>query len=167
MTSTDPTPPDFGTPEIPPETFCIYLAKQFIAKKGFEFAYVPEVKKLAAVSDIVLAQSDGYTFTILCMIDREAHPNEAFSLGVDEVRQIGETCLKYTGKVNSAKMPVFIRIMEIGPGSADQQQRLKLFKRSSLRAKVIPSAMIVDTASGEVWNCDRDMGLQGNLSWLC
>ena len=155
MTSTDPTPPDFGTSEIPPETFCIYLAKQFIAKKGFELASVPEVQKLAAVSDIVLTQSDGYTFTILCMIDREAYPNEAFSLGIDEVRQIGETCLKYTGKINSAKMPVFIRIMEVGPGSTDQQQRLKLFKRSSLRAKVIPSAMIVDTASGEVWNSDR------------
>jgi hypothetical protein len=75
--------------------------------------------------------------------------------GVDEVRQIGETCLKYTGKINSAKMPVFVRIMEVGAGSADQQQRLKLFKRSSLRAKVIPSAMIVDTASGDVWNSDR------------
>jgi rhomboid protease GluP len=152
MTSTDPTSPDLGTPGIPPETFCIYLAKQFIAKKGFELAHVPEVQKLAAVCDIVLTQSDGYTFT---MIDREAHPNEVFSLGVDEARQIGETCLKYTGKINSAKMPVFIRIMEIGPGSADQQQRLKLFKRSSLRAKIIPSAMIVDTASSEVWNSDR------------
>jgi rhomboid protease GluP len=52
-------------------------------------------------------------------------------------------------------MPVFIRIMEVGPGSADQQQRLKLFKRSSLRAKIIPSAMIVDTASGQVWNSDK------------
>jgi len=44
MTSTDPTPPDFGTSEIPPETFCIYLAKQFIAQKGFELASVPKFK---------------------------------------------------------------------------------------------------------------------------
>jgi rhomboid protease GluP len=82
-------------------------------------------------------------------------PDAVFELDVEEVRRIGEACLRYTGKVNRAKMPVFIRVMEIGPGSTDQQQRLKPFKRSSLKAKVIPSAMIVDTASGEVWNSDK------------
>lgn len=137
------------------EPFAIYLAKQFIAKKGFEPAIVPEAEKLAAVSDIVLSHSDGFTLTVLCMIDRETRPGAVFDLDVDEVRQIGEACLQYTGKINRNQLPVFIRIMEIGPGSVDQQQRLQLFKRSSLRAKVIPSAMIVDTASGEVWNSDK------------
>jgi rhomboid protease GluP len=155
MTWTDPREPHFGQPEIPHQPFSIYLAKQFIAKKGFEPASVPEVEKLAAVSDIVLTQSDGYTFTILCMIDRETHPDAVFELDVEEVRRIGEACLQYTGEINRAKMPVFIRVLEIGPGSNDQQQRLKPFKRSSLKAKVIPSAMIVDTASGEVWNSDK------------
>lgn len=155
MTWADPSEPHFGQPEIPQESFAIYLAKQFIAKKGFEPASVPEAEKLAAVSDIVLTQSDGYTLTMLCMIDRETRPGAVFRLDVDEVRQIGEACLQYTGKINRNKMPVFIRIMEIGPGSADQQQRLQFFKRSSLRAKVVPSAMIVDTVSGEVWNSDK------------
>ena len=89
------------------------------------------------------------------MIDRETRPGAVFDLNVDEVRQIGEACLQYTGKINRNKMPVFVRVMEIGPGSADQQQRLQLFKRASLKAKVIPSAMIVDTASGQVWNSDK------------
>ena len=155
MTGADPRESHFGQPEIPHEPFSTYLAKQFIAKKGFEPESVPEAEKLAAVSDIVLTQSDGYTFTILCMIDRETHPDAVFELDVEEVRRIGEACLQYTGEINRAKMPVFIRVMEIGPGSADQQQRLKLFKRSSLKAKVVPSAMIVDTASGQVWNSDK------------
>jgi rhomboid protease GluP len=142
-------------PEIPAKTFCTYLARQFIAKKGFQVANIPEAQELAAPGHIVLTHSDGYTFTILCMIDRETNPDARFGLDIDRVRRIGEACLQYTGKVNRAKMPVFIRIMEIGPGAPDQQQRLKLLKRSSLTSKVVPSGMVVDTASGEVWNSDR------------
>jgi rhomboid protease GluP len=155
MNLADPKEPRFGQSEIPCEPFSTYLAKQFIAKKGFVIASVPEVQKLAAVSDIVLTYSDGYTFTILCLVDRETYPDAVFNLDVGEVRRIGEACLQYTGEVNRAKMPVFVRVMEIGPGATDQQQRLNPFKRSSLRAKVIPSAMIVDTASGQVWNSDK------------
>jgi rhomboid protease GluP len=94
--------------------------------------------------------ADGYAFTILCIVDRETNPQAAFSLDVDQVRRIGEACLKYTGKINRAKMPVSIGIVEVGPGSADQPQRLGLLKRSSLRAKVLPFAVTADTASGEV-----------------
>jgi hypothetical protein len=53
--------------------------------------------------------------------------------------------LKYTGKINRAKMPVSIGIVEVGPGSADQPQRLGLLRRSSLRAKVLPFAVTADT----------------------
>jgi rhomboid protease GluP len=149
MTWTDPTP---GPPEIPLQTFCIYLARQFIAKKGFGIARAPELERLAAVSDIVLTQSDGYRFNILCMIDREAHPGKIFNLGVEELREIGEACLKYAGKINRRQMPVSIGVIEVGPGSAQQQLRLEPLKRSSLLAKVVPFAMTVDTRSGEVWS---------------
>jgi rhomboid protease GluP len=142
-------------PKDPRQSFCIYLAKQFIAKKGFKIGSVPEARGLAAPGNILLTYADGYTFTILCLIDRETDPGATFALDVDKVRQIGEACLRYTGKVNRAKMPVFIRIVEVGPGSPDQQRRLQNFKRSSRTAKVIPSAMIVDTASAEVWSSDR------------
>jgi rhomboid protease GluP len=155
MNRTDPILPNFGRRQATYQTFCTYLAKQFVAKKGFEIAKVPEVQNLIAASDIVLTHSDGYTFTILCMIDRESHPNKIFDLDVNEVRQIGEGCLKYTGTLNRNRMPVFIRIVEIGPGSIEQQQRLKLLKRSSLTSKVLPSAMIVETASGQVWSSEK------------
>ena len=152
MTWTDPTPPASGRPELPSQTFCIYLARQFIAKKGFEVARAPELEPLAAASDVVLTQSDGYTFSILCMIDREAYPGKIFNLDVEELREIGEACLKYAGKVGRRKMPVSIGIIEVGPGSAQQKLRLDPLRRSSPLAKVVPFAMTVDTRSGEVWS---------------
>jgi rhomboid protease GluP len=153
--------PHFDRSGIPYQSFAVYLAKQFIAKKGFEPAIVPEAKRLTAVSDIVLTHSDGYTLSILCIIDRETRPDAAFHLDVEEVQQIGEACLRYTGQVNRAKMPVFIRIIEVGPGSADQQQRLAPFKRLKLKARVMLSAMIVDTTAGEVWNSDKTWVTKG------
>jgi rhomboid protease GluP len=153
MNWTDPRPSYFGRPEVPHQTSCTYLAKQFIAKNGFEIASIPEVQELVALSDIVLTHSDGYTFTILCMIDREAHPDKIFNLGVDEIREIGEACLKYTGEMHRTKMPVSIGLLEVGPDSTEQQQqRLTPFKKSAWKAKVVPFAMTVDTASGQVWS---------------
>src|ERR1043165_1685353 len=152
MTWTEPTPPASGRPEVPSQTFCIYLARQFIAKKGFEIARAPELERLAAASDIVLTQSDGQTFPILCMIDREAHPGKIFNLGVEKLEEVGEACLKYTAKVGRRNMPVSIGVIEVGPSSAQQPLRLAPFKRSSLLAKVVPFAMTVDTRSGEVWS---------------
>jgi rhomboid protease GluP len=148
--------PFSAPPETPVETFCSYLANKFIAKNGFQIASVPEFGELAPPGDILLTCMDGDTFTLLCMIDRETNPNAAFNLDVRKVRQIGEACLRYTRRVHRRKMPVFIRIMEIGPGSAEQQRRLKPFKRSTLSSRITRSAMIVDTVSGEVWSSDRN-----------
>ena len=135
----------------PAETFCTYLAKQLIAKMGFEIARFPEVKRLYDSCEVVLARSDGYALSILCLVDREARPNAIFGMGMDALEEIGEACLKYTGKINRQKMPVTIRVLEIGPGSEDQQRRLRAFRPASLFAKIIPFAMTVDTVTGEVW----------------
>lgn len=132
------------------DTFCSYLARQFIAKKGFDIAEIPEAEPLREICDIVLARSDGYSFGLLCMVDREARPNATFRMDIEELEAIGKACLKYAGSVNGRKMPVSIAVMEVGPGSIDQPQRLAHFKRSSLFAKVLPSAMAVDTTAGQV-----------------
>jgi rhomboid protease GluP len=146
------TEPRQGSPPPPPstDTFCSYLAKQFIAKKGFEVAHVPEAELLYDICDIVLARSDGYSFGLLCMVDREARPNATFGMDVEQLRAIGKACLTYAGSVNGRKLPVSIAVMEVGPGSIEQPERLAHVKRSSLFAKVHPSAMAVDTRSGEV-----------------
>jgi rhomboid protease GluP len=156
MTLTDAAPASVSSPsEADHQTFCTYLAKQFIARKGFGVPQIPELQKLAASSDIVLAYSDGYSLTILCMVDREKTPDRIFTASTDDVEEVGKACLKYTGRVNSARMPVKIVIMEVGPGAADQRQRLGRFARSWLLSKVVPSAMTVDTASGTVWSSSK------------
>jgi rhomboid protease GluP len=146
------TEPHAGVRPPPPatDTFCSYLAKQFIAKKGFGVANVPEAQRLYEICDIVLARSDGYSFGLLCMVDREARPNATFGMDVEELEAIGKACLMYAGSVNGRKLPVSIAVMEVGPGSIEQPERLAHIKRSSLFAKVHPSAMAVDTRSGEV-----------------
>jgi rhomboid protease GluP len=139
-------------PEPRYDTFCTYLAKQFIAKKGFEVARVPEVARLYELCEIVLTRSDGYSFGILCMVDRDARPNAIFPMGVEELRAIGQACLKYAGKVNGRTLPVSIQVIEVGPTSPDQVPRLQAIRRSSIFAKVLPSAMIVNPFSAEVWS---------------
>jgi rhomboid protease GluP len=150
----DSVPPETSParPEPASDTFCTRLAGQFIAKKGFEAARVPEVARLCELCEIVLTRSDGYAFGILCMVDRDARPDATFPMSVEEFHAIGEACLKYAGKVSGRTMPVSIGVIEVGPGSPDQLPRLQAIKRSSLFAKVMPSAMIVDTTAGKVWS---------------
>jgi len=141
-----------SSPEPRPDTFCTYLAKQFIAKMGFDVARVPEVAALYQLCEVVLTRSDGYTFGILCMVDRDARPDAIFSMGVEDLRAIGQACQKYAGKVNGRTLPVSIQVLEVGRGSPDQAARLQTIRRSSIFAKILPSAMIVDPVAGEVWS---------------
>lgn len=135
------------------DTFAVYLAKQYIAKKGFTPGSVPEADALVEASDIVLTLSDGMTFQIVCIIDSEAHPGKQFTLPRDTVDAIGKDCLKYSGTVNSTQLPVTIQIIEAGnqPIGNFDSDRLKGMKRKSLFSKVHIHAWIVDTSSSACW----------------
>jgi len=150
--------------DVPHDTFCTYLARQLIAKKGFSEGTVPEANELADYCDIILTRHDGLNLTIACLVDREAHPGKTFALSPYAVEAVGEACLKYTGRMNFAKMPVFIEIFEVGPGSPDgsQPRRHAPHKRPSWFSKVDPCAWIIDTASGAIWtNAQFDGRLRG------
>jgi rhomboid protease GluP len=147
-----------AVPAAPAETFCSYLARQFMAKKGFTSGTVPEAERLVAASDIVLTLHGGAPFTILCLIDREAHPGKTFDLPMPELQSIAEDCLKYSGKIgafSSSRMPVVIRVIECGPSSAEQPERLRTIKPPSLTSKCRATALAVDTTSGGVWSSSR------------
>jgi rhomboid protease GluP len=139
--------------EVKGETFAAYLAKQYVAKKGYKPGTVPEAGALASAADIVLTLSDGMRFEIVCIVDREADPGKRFGLSRDAVEAIGKACLKYSGKVSSTRLPVSIHVMEIGPGPfADSDRgRLQAFKRRGLFSKVHLSGWIVSTAEASVW----------------
>jgi rhomboid protease GluP len=135
------------------KTFAEYLASQFITKKGFTVGTVPEANRLLDGCDIVLSGMDFTSFTIICIIDCEANPGKKFEISRDIVEAIGLDCLKYSGAINRAKMPMIIKIMEIGnrPIVDQDRERLKNFKRKSIRTKVNISTWIVDPSTASVW----------------
>jgi rhomboid protease GluP len=143
---------------VPVDTFSHYLARQFISKKGFTPGTVPEAEELTAASDVVLTLHGGAPFTILCLVDRDAHPGKEFALQMPVLEKIAEQCLKYSYKTSafgSSRMPVVIRVIECGPTSADQLERLETIKPPSLTSKCRAAALAVDTASGSVWSSSR------------
>lgn len=135
------------------QSFATYLARSYIAKKGFKADTVPEAAELKGASDFVLTRAD-MSFQILCIVDREANPGKKFALSRDALVRIGKGCLKYSGKVNGARMPVVIHIIEVGPGPVAKadQKRLKIYKRPHLFSKVHIAAWSLDTARRSVWS---------------
>lgn len=133
------------------DTFCTYLARQFWARKGFTDAVPPEADALAVLCDQALTRADGYTFRLLLMVDRETYPGKRFTAAPEEVLEVGKACLKYTGSVSGAKMPVVIDVMEVGPEEPGQRERLAAFKRPSIFGKTVPSGWVIDPGAGSVW----------------
>ena len=91
MDVTEPSSQD-GPTAAHAETFCLYLAKQLVAKRGFVPGVAPEAHEIAAQSDYILSFTDGYSPIIVALIDREAHPDKAFTLSAERVRAIAEAC---------------------------------------------------------------------------
>jgi len=135
------------------ETFATYLAKHYVARKGFRPGTVPEAEALLQACDLVLTQSDGITFQVVCIVDREKNPQKTFAMPVEALRAIGEKCLKYAGKVSGQQMPATFQVIEVGPGpgSDEDRRRLSALKRNSLFGKVCPFAWRLDTTAGKAW----------------
>ena len=144
------SPPD--QPAAETETFCAYLAKQFMAKRGFVPSQNPATAALAGQCDILLSYFDGYSHTLLCLVDREAHPEKIFDLSADAVTAIGNEYRKETSKTHRGKKPVVIQIVEVGPASADASQRERLSRyKSGWFSRVQASGWIVDPTAASLW----------------
>jgi rhomboid protease GluP len=150
MDVTEPSSQD-GPTAAHTETFCLYLAKQLVAKRGFVPGVAPEAHEIAAQSDYILSFTDGYSPIIVALIDREAHPDKAFTLSAERVRAIAEACRAFAGRVNGVRMPVFIHLMEVGPATPDQPGRLGAIKRPSFFSKLQFSAWVVDPRQSTIW----------------
>ncbi len=142
-----------GEPAV--ETFCRYLARQYIARRGYEPCSLPEAAALAQHCDIVLSFTDGYSLTLMCMVDRQAHPGKAFGMSPEGVTAIGTELLKYTGTIQHSKMPVTIHVMEVGPADPAQQDRLQAYKPAGWFRNILPFGWIVDTDRKSVWTNAR------------
>jgi hypothetical protein len=77
---------------------------------------------------------------------------------MSELQEIARACLKYSRKIvafGSGRLPVVIRVIECGPTSTGQLQRLSAISPPSLMSKCRASALAVDTISGRVWSSSR------------
>jgi rhomboid protease GluP len=134
-----------------PEPFATYLARRLMTEKSFRASVPDECEALIAASDFTLSYAD-LGLVLVCIVDRESEPAKRFSLSREQLVQIGRACLKYTGKVNGAKMPVGIRLYEVGAGplSSEDQQRLQGLQRAAFD-KVGIQCGYFDTSSKTVW----------------
>jgi rhomboid protease GluP len=151
------------------EATASYLAKRMCGDRGFTLGAVDEAKPLADASDIVLTRSDGMSFQIICIVDRQADPARRFGLDVGAVVQAGKACLGYTGKVQRTKIPVAIEIWEVGRGAptSDDLQRLTSLKRSLPgRDRVVISSWSVDAVAAKVWSSAPFGGLLAGRRYL-
>lgn len=124
-------------------TFCSYLARQLIAKQGFVQGMPEQARAIAEQSDFALYFTDGYSPVVVGLIDRDTHPGKGFMLSAMELRDIGDACRVLAGRVSTAKMPVTIHLMEVGPESGDEAARLG-YVSSSFFSKVLTSAWTID-----------------------
>lgn len=133
-------------------SFATYLAKQLIAKKGYQPGTVAEAKELADAGDIVLTRTAGAGLEIVCIIDGQANPTKRFELTAERLAQIGKDCLKHSGTVNGVKMPVVIQLMEVRtPITEADRRRLASVKRWGGFKKVALSAWVFDPMKRELW----------------
>jgi len=135
-----------------PDTFCTYMARQLVAKEGYVVGVVAEAAPLAENCDLALMRHDGYSLTLLCLIDRETNPEKTFGLTPEATTDIGKACLHYTGRIHFNKMPVMIMVMEVGPEDPDTRQRLAPFRPSGIFSKVQISGWAIDPDKKALWN---------------
>jgi len=149
-------------------SFAAYLARFYVAKKGYAIGTVPEAAGLADSCDTILTCTDGYALKIVCIIDRETNPDRRFEVPRSHIELIGEQCLQYTGKVNGATMPVDIRVIEIGGGVLSQtdRDRLSALKGRGLYAKVQISGWHLDPSISSLWTNARFGGLLSGATGL-
>lgn len=165
--SLPPSPPAPAILPNAPDTFCTYLARQLIGKRGCSQDVYPEAAPLAAHCDILLSSSDGYSIGLTCLVDREAHPDKTFDMSPDEVKAIGKECLKYSGSIYGNKMPVAIQIMEVGPSEDDANQRARLWHFSpGWFSKVQPAGWVIDPSKKQLWTTARFGGRPAGAKFI-
>ncbi|WP_426756461.1 rhomboid family intramembrane serine protease [Myxococcus sp. Y35] len=152
LPSAAPMPEQPGASAQEDTSFAEYLLCKLLAEQGFTPSTFPEAAELEAASDAVLTYSDGMAAIAVCVVDRERQPSRVFGLDTASLERIGKDCLRYSGTVNGAKLPVGIQVIEVGdaPLSAEDRKRLDALRLGAFN-KVHLHAMHVDTRAGTVW----------------
>jgi rhomboid protease GluP len=154
-------------PRSDDETFAVYLGKRLVGDKRFRPGVPDEAAILAETSDVVLSLAD-YALTIACIVDREHDRNKAFPLSQKELVDVGRACLKHTGSINGAKMPVNITVYEVGrgPPSEADRARMKELRRVPGLTKVGVTLIYLDLEAKTAWSGAFFEGLVRGRRWI-
>ena len=161
-----PSEPQAATlPDSAPVPFAVYLAKRLMGDKQFQPGAPAEAAELVEHSDVVLSYAD-FGLAIACILDREKEPRRHFTFSQQQLIDIGKDCLKYTGTMNGAKMPVGITLYEVGhgPPSSEDMLRLQALQRTMPGlTKVAITCFYLDTESRQLWSSAPLGGLLNRL----
>ena len=117
-------------PQDQGDTFCRYLAKQLVAKQGFAPAPPRRPREIAAQSDYVLNSPTAMRRSSSRLIDREAHPDKAFTLSAGRVREIAEDCRLAAGP----RRPIDEQCAINDPSDGGRRRHAPIKRRGSARS---------------------------------
>src|SRR5258708_1206619 len=79
----------------------------------------PEIAPLSQHFDFILVRADGMNFMVICIRDVTSHPAEQNATTLlDLFKTVGNRCVKYTGTISNAKMPVGFQVLYAHPLAA-------------------------------------------------
>ncbi len=137
---------------LPPDSFAIYLAKNYVGRKGYHIGTVPEAQALLDAGDIVLTYSNGMSFHILCLIDRVANPDRKFPLDAAAIQNVAKVCARYSPVIGNKPQPIGVSVMEIGPASDADRKRLLALKPGSRDAAAAVYVWTIDPQTRAIWS---------------
>lgn len=135
------------------ESFASYLARVYVAEKGYQHGVPPEADALRDACDAVLTGWSSYGLHIVCLVDAEGDPDKRFRLSQDELEALGPLLLPLGASNGYARQPVHVDIVEIRrtPPTDAERERLRALRRRLLFAKLVPSGWAIDASAGTVW----------------
>jgi rhomboid protease GluP len=138
-----------------PNSLARYLARVFVARRGYTEGTVAEAAELLSTCDIVLTKADGVSFQIVVLIDAETRPERRFPVTRERLREIAKVCqAKYVHPVyGSTKVAVGIEIIEVRRSTAEASLQSDSARLASLRGASLTSAIstyLIDTTTQTV-----------------
>jgi hypothetical protein len=132
------------------------LAARIVEHLSYVEGLVEEAAPFAEASDIVLLRSDGFTFSVLCMVDAERDDSKRFRMERAEGKEILRLCRdRYCGTIGGAKQPARLEIVELRNSvRATDVDRLKAFSNRIFDTDAI-NAFIVDTSEARAITATR------------
>lgn len=94
----------------------------------------PELLELGRLTDLILIKSDGLIFQINLLIDYSQ--NSSTRISVNQLIEVGQKCLNYTGHVNGQKMPIGINIFFFDNQNESLISLTQEYKRLPIKTKV-------------------------------